>query len=245
MLYWILKLLLTPILRVVFRIDVQGLENIPDRGAAILAPNHTAFCDSVFLPAIVPRRMVYLAKKEYFTGRGLKGWLMRTFMGAIGMVPIDRTSGSAARAAMVTGVRILGEGKLLGIYPEGTRSPDGRLYRGKTGVARMALEARVPVIPVVMIGTDQVQPAGRKWPRIHQIQIRIGTPLDFSRYDGMAGDRFIERSMTDEIMYELMMLAGREYVDVYAAKVKVVMDKTGHSAPEAIAVLRGGDRAAA
>ncbi|CAN5248356.1 lysophospholipid acyltransferase family protein [soil metagenome] len=245
MLYWVLKAVLTPILRVVFRIDVQGLENIPEKGAAILAPNHTAFCDSVFLPAMVPRRVVFLAKKEYFTGRGLKGWVIRSFMGAIGMVPIDRTSGSAAKAAMVTGTRVLAEGKLLGIYPEGTRSPDGRLYRGKTGVARMALEARVPVIPVVLLGTERVQPVGRKWPRIHRIRIRIGTPLDFSRYDDMAGDRFVERSMTDELMYELMMLAGREYVDVYAAKVKVVMDRTGTSAPEAVEQMRGTPRLAA
>jgi len=146
---------------------------------------------------------------------------------------------------METGVRILSEGKLLGVYPEGTRSPDGRLYRGKTGVARMALDARVPVIPVVMSGTDKVQPAGRIIPRIHRIRIRIGVPLDFSRYDGLSGDRFVERSMTDEIMYELMMLSGSEYVDMYAAKVKLEMDKTGESAPEAVAKMRSRTRLAA
>ncbi|MBA3419924.1 MAG: 1-acyl-sn-glycerol-3-phosphate acyltransferase [Geodermatophilaceae bacterium] len=245
MLYWVLKAILTPILHTLFRPKVEGLENIPEKGAAILAPSHMAFCDSVFLPLMVPRRVTFLAKQEYFTGKGIKGRVIRAFMRGIGMVPIDRTSGSAARAAMETGVRILSEGKLLGVYPEGTRSPDGRLYRGKTGVARMALDARVPVIPVVMSGTDKVQPAGRIIPRIHRIRIRIGVPLDFSRYDGLSGDRFVERSMTDEIMYELMMLSGSEYVDMYAAKVKLEMDKTGESAPEAVAKMRSRTRLAA
>lgn len=238
MLYWVMKVILTPILGVFFRPTIEGLENIPADGAAILAPSHMAFCDSVFLPLKVPRRVTFLAKSEYFTGTGLRGLLNRVFFSGIGMVPIDRSSGSSAKAALETGVRILGEGKLLGVYPEGTRSPDGRLYRGKTGVARMALDARVPVIPVVMTGTDKVQPLGRVLPRIHRVRIRIGAPLDFSRYYGMSGDRFVERSMTDEIMYELMMLSGQEYVDVYAAKVKTLMDRSGSSAPEAVAAMR-------
>ena len=221
MLYWLLKYaLLGPWLRLIFRPWVEGLEHVPAKGPAILASNHLSFCDSIFMPLMVPRRVTFLAKQEYFTGRGLKGWLMRAFMSGAGQVPIDRTSGTAAKAALETGKRILAQGKLLGIYPEGTRSPDGRLYRGKTGVARMALEARVPVIPVAMIGTEKVQPIGKKIPRIRRVGVRFGPPLDFSRYEGLAGDRFVERSMTDEIMYELMQLSGQEYVDVYAAKVK-------------------------
>jgi 1-acyl-sn-glycerol-3-phosphate acyltransferase len=227
--YWVLKkILLGPWLRLLFRPWVEGLENIPASGGAILASNHLSFSDSIFLPLMVPRRVTFLAKQEYFTGRGLKGWFSRMFMSSIGQVPIDRSSGSAAKAALESGKRILADGKLLGIYPEGTRSPDGRLYRGKTGVARMALEARVPVIPCAMIDTDKVQPIGHSLPRIHRVGVRIGKPLDFSRYDGLAGDRFVERSMTDEIMYELMMLSGQEYVDLYASKVKA--DKAAKAA---------------
>jgi 1-acyl-sn-glycerol-3-phosphate acyltransferase len=219
--YWVLKkIVLGPLLRLLFRPWVEGLENVPASGAAILASNHLSFSDSIFLPLMVPRRVTFLAKQEYFTGRGLKGWFSKLFFSSIGQVPIDRSSGAAAKAALETAKRILAEGKLLGIYPEGTRSPDARLYRGKTGVARMALEARVPVIPCAMIDTDKVQPIGHALPRIRRVGVRIGKPLDFSRYDGLAGDRFVERSMTDEIMYELMMLSGQEYVDLYAAKVK-------------------------
>jgi len=219
--YWIVKnVILGPFLRLVFRPRVEGLDNIPAHGAAILASNHLSFCDSVFLPLIAPRHVSFLAKSEYFTGRGVKGALTRWFLSGIGQLPIDRTDASAARAALETGKRVLAGGNLLGIYPEGTRSPDGRLYRGKTGAARMALEAGVPVIPCAMIGTDRIQPIGRTLPHVVRPTLRIGRPLDFSRYEGMAGDRFIERSMTDEIMYELMELSGQEYVDLYAAKVK-------------------------
>lgn len=236
MLYWFLKnILLGPVLRAVFRPQVEGLENIPEDGAAIIASNHLSFSDSIFLPLMVPRRITFFAKQEYFTGTGLKGFLSRVFFSGVGQVPIDRTSGSAASSALETGRRLLAEGKLVGIYPEGTRSPDGRLYRGKTGVARTALQAGVPVIPVAMLNTDKIQPPGRAIPRIGRIRIRIGRPLDFSRYEGLAGDRFVERSMTDEIMYELMMLSGQEYVDVYAAKVKAEMERSGVSARAAVA----------
>ena len=157
MLYWVLKYaLLGPWLRLFFRPWVEGVEHIPAKGPAIIASNHLSFSDSIFMPLMVPRRVTFLAKQEYFTGRGLKGWLIRMFFTGVGQVPIDRASGTAAKAALETGKRILAEGKLLGIYPEGTRSPDGRLYRGKTGMARMALEAGVPVIPVAMIGTREV-----------------------------------------------------------------------------------------
>ena len=221
MFYWLLKhLLMGPLMRLCCRPKVIGIENLPATGAAILASNHLAVADSFFLPLMMRRRMTFLAKREYFTGRGLKGALKRRFFTAAGQVPIDRSGASAAQASLDTGVRLLGEGKLLGIYPEGTRSPDGRLYKGKTGIARMVLEAGVPVIPVVMAGTDKVSPIGSKVWRPHPVEIRFGSPLDFSRYAGLTGDRFVERSIVDEIMYSLMELSGQEYVDRYAASVK-------------------------
>ena len=194
---------------------------MPADGAAIIASNHLSFSDSIFMPLMVPRRVTFLAKAEYFTGRGLKGLLQPAVLHrrrAGADRPQQRRRRPRPRSR--PGMRILREGKLLGIYPEGTRSPDGRLYRGKTGVARMALETGVPVIPVAMIGTREVQPFGKKMPRVRRIGIRFGKPLDFSRYEGLAGDRFVERSITDEIMYEMMALSGQEYVDVYGAKVK-------------------------
>ena len=242
MFYWLLKfVLLGPWLRLLFRPRVEGADNVPDEGAAIIASNHLSFSDSIFMPLMVPRRVTFLAKQEYFTGHGLKGLLSRMFFTGVGQVPIDRSSGSAAKAALDTGRRILAEGKLLGIYPEGTRSPDGRLYRGKSGVARMALEAGVPVIPVAMVGTREVQPIGKKLPRIRRIGIRFGPPLDFSRYEGLAGDRFVERSMTDEIMYELMQLSGQEYVDQYAAKVKAQIAAGGKIGLPDAAEITGAD----
>ncbi|MGQ0776259.1 MAG: lysophospholipid acyltransferase family protein [Pseudonocardiales bacterium] len=221
MFYWLLKhLLLGPVLRLACRPQIQGGENIPARGGAILASNHLAVVDSFFLPLMVSRRVTFLAKGEYFTSPGVRGWLTRQFFSAAGQVPIDRSSASAAQAALDTGGRLLAQGHLLGIYPEGTRSPDGRLYKGKTGVARLALEAGVPVIPVAMVGTDKVNPIGSRMWRPHPVEIRFGAPLDFSRYEGLAGDRFVERSMVDEIMYSLMELSGQEYVDIYAASAK-------------------------
>jgi 1-acyl-sn-glycerol-3-phosphate acyltransferase len=216
--YWFLKrVVLGPILRLVFRPYVIGLENVPAEGGVIFASNHLSFSDSFFLPLVVERRITFLAKDDYFTGRGLKGRLTAGFFRGAGQVPVDRSGGSASEAALRTGLRVLGKGECLGIYPEGTRSPDGKLYRGKTGVARMALEAEVPVLPVAMIDTEKIQPPGRKVPAFgHRVGVRIGKPLDFSRYEGMEGDRFVLRSITDEIMYELMELSGQEYVDVYA-----------------------------
>jgi 1-acyl-sn-glycerol-3-phosphate acyltransferase len=231
-LYWVLKwIVIGPWLRLLWRPNVEGLDNIPATGPAILASNHVAFIDSVFLPLMVHRQIRFMAKKEYFTGKGLKGWLSRLFFTTIGCVPVDRAGGRAARAALDAGKRVLEEGGLWGIYPEGTRSPDGQLYRGKTGVARLALESGVPVIPCAMVNFHEIQPPGHKLPRIKQVQMRIGEPLDFSRYAGMAGDRFVERSVTDEIMYNLMELSGQEYVDVYAAKVKAEKTSEERSAP--------------
>ncbi|MGI8536562.1 MAG: lysophospholipid acyltransferase family protein [Mycobacteriales bacterium] len=218
--YWLVKAVLTPILRVLFRPRITGVENLPDEGAAIVAGNHTTFLDNFMIPMVVPRRVTFLAKSDYFTRGGLKGKLQQLFFRGVGMIPLDRSGGKASEAAMQTGLRLLQDGELLGLYPEGTRSPDGRLYRGKTGVARMALEAGVPVIPVGLVGMFEVQPAGRTMPKIGKVEIRIGRPLDFRRYAGMEGDRFVLRSITDEIMYELMVLSGQEYVDRYAAQAK-------------------------
>jgi len=219
--YWVLKtVILGPILRLLFRPWVEGEENIPEDGAAIFASNHLSFSDSIFLPLVLPRQMTFLAKSDYFTGRGLKGRATAAFFKAVGQVPVDRSGGGAGEAALSSGLKILRRGEFLGIYPEGTRSPDGRLYRGRTGVARMALESGVPVLPVAMIGTDKAQPTGKKVPKIMRIGIRIGTPLDFSRYEGMEDDRFVLRSITDEIIYELMLLSGQEYVDEYATSMK-------------------------
>jgi 1-acyl-sn-glycerol-3-phosphate acyltransferase len=186
----------------------------------ILASNHLAVADSFYLPLVVSRRITFLAKAEYFTGTGVKGWFKRWFFTAAGQVPIDRTDADAAQSALTTAERILNEGKLLGMYPEGTRSPDGRLYKGKTGLARMALQTGVPVIPVAMIGTDMVNPPGSKMWRFGRVQVKFGKPMDFSRFEGLAGNRFIERAVIDEVMYELMRLTGQEYVDLYAADVK-------------------------
>jgi 1-acyl-sn-glycerol-3-phosphate acyltransferase len=221
--YWVCKyILIGPWLRLLYRPIVEGVEHLPADGAAILASNHLSFSDSIFLPLVCKRRITFLAKSDYFTTPGLKGWLTRLFMSAAGQVPVDRSGGRASEAALRTGLRVLGTGALLGVYPEGTRSPDGRLYRGKTGVARMALEAGVPVIPCAMINTHIIQPPGRVRPRVMRVKIAIGAPLDFSRYEGMSGDRFVLRSMTDEIMYELMQLSGQEYVDMYAQKAKAL-----------------------
>jgi 1-acyl-sn-glycerol-3-phosphate acyltransferase len=241
--YWVVKAILTPILRTLFRPWIEGGDHIPAEGAAILASNHLSFSDSIFLPLVVPRRITFLAKADYFTGTGVKGKLTKGFFSGVGQVPIDRSGGKASEAALKTGLRILGEGNLLGLYPEGTRSPDGRLYRGKTGVARMALEAGVPVIPVAMINTDVVQPTGKKIPNLGRVGIRVGKPLDFSRYKGMEGDRFVLRSITDEIMYELMLLSGQEYVDQYAAKVKKAQgNDAGFGVREKAEVRELGDR---
>jgi len=220
-LYWIMKwVLLGPLMRVAFRPRVVGAENLPRRGGALVASNHLAVLDSFVLPLMVPRRMAFPAKAEYFTQPGVLGTLKRWFFTGMGQVPIERGNGRAARAALDTGIGVLREGRLFGIYPEGTRSPDGRLFKGRTGVARMALEAGVPVVPVAMIGTDQANPVGSRFWRPVRIGIRIGEPLDFSRYAGITDDRQVERAMTDEIMDAVQRLSGQEYVDVYASTLK-------------------------
>jgi len=221
MLYWILKTFVaSPLLLTVFRPWVRGREHVPTSGAVIFASNHLSFVDSIFLPIALERRISFLAKSDYFTGRGLKGWATRLFFNATGQLSIDRSGGKASEASLATGLAMLARGEQLGIYPEGTRSPDGRMYRGRTGVARMILEGHVPVVPVAMIGTEDVMATGTRIPKLRRVGVVFGEPLDFSRFEGMEGDRFILRSITDEIMYELARLSDQEYEDVYASTVK-------------------------
>jgi 1-acyl-sn-glycerol-3-phosphate acyltransferase len=219
--YWVVKAIIGPLLRVFFRPWAEGTENVPREGPAILASNHLSFSDHFFAPLPLPRKVVFLAKAEYFTGRGIKGLLSRAFFSGVGQIPVDRSGGEASERALRTGLRVLAAGQLLGISPEGTRTPDGRLFRGKTGVARLALEARVPVIPTAMVGGFEFQPPGKLAPRMTiRPGVRFGKPLDFSRYYGLEQDRIVLRAITDEIMYELMRLSGQEYVDEYAQRAK-------------------------
>lgn len=221
MLYWIFKhLLIGPLLKTIYRPWVEGSENIPATGPVILVGNHLSVIDSFFMPVMVDRRVYFLAKSDYFTGKGLKGWLVKNFMLSVGQLPIDRSGGKASEASLTTGLSVLDRGDVLGIYPEGTRSPDANLYRGRTGVARLVLESGATVVPVVMIDTEKAMPIGVKIPRIRRIGTVIGKPLDFSRFNGMSADRFVLRSVTDEIMVEIQKLSGQKYVDVYASSVR-------------------------
>nr|WP_237466683.1 lysophospholipid acyltransferase family protein [Leucobacter chromiireducens] len=203
-----------------YRPWVEGAENIPATGPVIIVGNHLSVVDSFFLPVMIDRRIYFLAKSDYFTGKGLKGWAVKTFMTAVGQLPIDRSGGKASEASLNTALGVLDRGDVLGIYPEGTRSPDARLYRGRTGVARMVLESGATVVPAVMIDTEKAMPIGAKIPKIRRIGTVIGKPLDFSRFAGMSADRFVLRSVTDEIMLEIQRLSGQEYVDVYASSVR-------------------------
>ena len=221
MFYWFLKwIAIGPVLKLVFRPQVSGAENVPATGPAILASNHLSYADWLFMPLTLSRRVTFVAKAEYFNTPGLKGWFQKKFFAGAGQVPIDRSGASAAEGALSAAKRILTDGELFGIYPEGTRSHDGKLYRGKTGVARLALETKVPVIPVAVVGTDVVAPPGKKFGTFTRPVVHFGKPLDFSRYEGLENDRYILRSITDEIMYEIMRLSEQEYVDMYASKAK-------------------------
>ncbi|MGW2233165.1 lysophospholipid acyltransferase family protein [Streptomyces sp. NPDC001759] len=221
MFYYVLKyVLLGPLLRLFFRPRIEGLEHVPDEGPAIIAGNHLSFSDHFLMPAMLKRRITFLAKKEYFTGPGVKGRLTAAFFRSAGQIPVDRTGKEAGQAAIREGLGVLRKNELLGIYPEGTRSHDGRLYKGKVGVAVMALKAQVPVIPCAMIGTFEAQPPGKVIPNLHPVVIRFGEPLDFSRYVGMENEKAILRAVTDEIMYAILSLSEQEYVDEYAAVAK-------------------------
>jgi 1-acyl-sn-glycerol-3-phosphate acyltransferase len=217
MMYWLLKyVFIGPFLRLLYRPKARGVENIPGDGPLILASNHFSFIESMFIPLVIKRKVVFLAKADYFTS-ARTAWFFR----AAGQIPIRREGGSASEAAIQAGVRELRNGHVVAIYPEGTRSPDGRLYRGKTGVARMALLARCPIVPIAVSGTRELQPIGKRMPKLSgRIEITFGKPLSFERFYGMETDRFALRSITDEVMYEIMMLSGQEYVDEYASKVK-------------------------
>src|SRR5687768_1455118 len=240
MAYWVIKFLLTPVLRFLYRIRVEGLEHVPDEGGAILAGNHLAVCDSFFLPLVLRRRITFVAKAEYFDDPKT-AWFFR----AVGQIPIKREGGSASQGALDAAREVLEKGGLFGIYPEGTRSPDGRLYKGHTGVARLARQTGAPIYAVAMIGTAEAQPIGKALPKpFMPITIRISPPLDFGRYADRPDDPIVLREMTDQVMFELRELSGQEYVNTYAKRKDVVggaepaklhavveVDATGDSQP--------------
>ncbi|GAQ64439.1 lysophospholipid acyltransferase family protein [Streptomyces scabiei] len=216
----LIKAVLGPIMRLMFRPRVEGAEHIPGDGPVILAGNHLTFIDSMILPLVCDRQVVFIGKDEYVTGKGIKGRLMAWFFTGVGMIPVDRDGGRGGVAALMTGRRVLDEGRMFGIYPEGTRSPDGRLYRGRTGIARLTLMTGAPVVPFAMIGTDKIQPGGAGLSRPHRVTVRFGEAMEFSRYEGMDRDRYVLRAVTDSVMAEVMRLSGQEYVDMYASKAK-------------------------
>ncbi|MGA9871025.1 MAG: lysophospholipid acyltransferase family protein [Rhodococcus sp. (in: high G+C Gram-positive bacteria)] len=219
--YWIFKyVLIGPVLRMLGRPRIEGAEHLPATGPVILAGNHLTVVDSFFLVLVVPRRVRFIAKSEYFTGKGIKGRLISWFYTSAGQVPVDRSGSGAGEPALDAARKILADNAVWAIYPEGTRSPDGRLYKGKTGMARVALETGAPVVPVVMFGTEKFNPVGSRMWRPAKIVVRFGEPIDFSRYEGFSEHRAIVRSATDEVMYSLMNLSGQEYVDMYAASIK-------------------------
>jgi 1-acyl-sn-glycerol-3-phosphate acyltransferase len=237
LLYWFLKFIaLGPPLRVIFRPKTYGLEHVPASGPAILASNHLSYADWLFMPLQVRRRVTFVAKAEYFTEPGMRGWFKKKFFSATGQVPIDRSGASAAAGALLAAEKVLADGGLFGIYPEGTRSHDGRLYRAKTGVARLALETGVPVIPVGVVGTDVVAPPGKIFGRWTRPEVHFGEPLDFSRHAGKQNDRAVLREMADEIVARIGELTGQEYVDVYASEVKAAQNgETAEDGDEGLA----------
>ncbi|PWI10641.1 1-acyl-sn-glycerol-3-phosphate acyltransferase [Streptomyces sp. NWU339] len=245
MLYGAMKFTVGGSLKLAFRPWVDGLENVPAEGPAILASNHLSFSDSFFLPAVLDRKVTFIAKAEYFTSPGVKGRLTAAFFKGVGQLPVDRSGArGAGEAAIRSGIEVVERGELFGIYPEGTRSPDGRLYRGKPGgLARVALATGAPVIPVAMIDTEKVQPPGKVVPKLIRPGIRIGRPLDFSRYQGMEHDRFVLRAVTDEVMYKIMQLSGQEYVDIYATAMKRQLAEAAKADKEAEKAEKEAERA--
>lgn len=198
-----------------FRPKVKGLRNVPGKGPVIIASNHLSFSDSIFMPLVVPRKVTFLAKSEYFTSPGAKGLLKKVTFKALGQVPVDRSGGRRSEAALITGLQVLAQGKCLGIYPEGTRSPDGRLYKGRTGIARLAIESGAPVIPVAMSNTDKIQPTGKLIPNLHRVGMIFGEPMYF---EGDSTDLQYLRTVTDHIVAKIAHMSGQEYVDIYAPK---------------------------
>jgi 1-acyl-sn-glycerol-3-phosphate acyltransferase len=244
--YGAMKLSVGNGLKLAFRPWVEGLEHIPAEGPAILAGNHLSFSDSFFLPAVLDRKVTFIAKAEYFTSPGVKGKLTAAFFKGVGQLPVDRSGvRGAGEAAIRSGLEVLARGELFGIYPEGTRSPDGRLYRGKPGgLARVALRSGAPVLPVAMVDTEKIQPPGQVLPKLMRPGIRIGKPMDFSRYQGMENDRFIQRALTDEVMYEIMKLSGQEYVDMYATAAKRQLAEEARRKAEAEKAAKEAEREA-
>jgi 1-acyl-sn-glycerol-3-phosphate acyltransferase len=215
--YGILRAFLTPFLMVLFRPKVKGLRHVPGSGPVIIASNHLSFSDSIFMPLVVPRKVTFLAKSEYFTSPGPKGLMKKLTFIALGQVPVDRSGGRRSEAALITGLKVLAEGKCLGIYPEGTRSPDGRLYKGRSGIARLAIESGSPVIPVAMFNTEKIQPTGTVVPKVMRVAMIFGEPMYF---EGDSTDLQHLRDVTDKIMQTIQALSGQEYVDTYATKAK-------------------------
>lgn len=214
MAYWILKAILSPVLRFLFKVRVTGLENVPKDAAVIFASNHVSFCDSIFLPLVLKRRITFVAKAEYFDDPKT-AWFFR----AVGQIPIRREGGNASQRALETARGVLEAGGAFGIYPEGTRSPDGRLYKGHTGIARLALQTKAPIIPVAMIGTREAQPIGQVKPNFFMpITVAFGKPLSYDYLVDQADDRQVLRSITDEVMFELRELSGQDYVNQYAKR---------------------------
>jgi len=209
-----------PFMLLMSRPRISGREHIPATGGVIIAGNHLAVADSFVVPLVIPRKVAFLGKSEYVTGTGLRGRATAFFFRSIGMVPVNRGAASAASAAVDIVSENVNNGIAFGIYPEGTRSPDGRLYKGRTGVAKVALATGAPVVPVAVIGTDKLNPVGSAMWRPHRIDIRFGKAIEFSRYDGLAGDRWAERAIVDQIMSAIAELSEQEYVDVYASSVK-------------------------
>jgi 1-acyl-sn-glycerol-3-phosphate acyltransferase len=213
-LYWVVKGTLTPVLRTGYRIHIEGKDHVPRDGAAIIAANHRSFLDSIFLPLVIPRRVTFVAKAEYFDDKKT-AWFFR----GVGQIPIRREGGSASERALDSAMEVLRDGGVFGIYPEGTRTRDGYMHRGHTGVARLAMRSGAPVIPVGLIGTDEVQPTDKKMPRLFKrVAIRFGEPLEPARYGDRPNDHLALREYTDEIMYEIAQLSGYEYVDTYATR---------------------------
>jgi len=198
-----------------FRPKVRGLRNVPTRGPVIIASNHLSFSDSIFMPLVVPRKVTFLAKSEYFTSPGPKGFIKKLTFIALGQVPVDRSGGRRSEAALITGLKVLADGDCLGIYPEGTRSPDGRLYKGRTGIARLAIESGAPVIPVAMFNTDKIQPTGKVIPNVKRVEMSFGKPMYF---EGDPTDLELLRDVTDDIMNAIQAMSGQEYIDIYAPK---------------------------
>ena len=233
--YWLTKYTVGITLKILFRSRAWGVKNMPRRGPVILASNHLSFSDHFFGPLPVRRKVIFLGKSEYFTGRGLKGLISKVFFTGLGVIPVDRGGGVASERAIGTGLRVLAAGNVLGIYPEGTRSPDGRAYRGKTGVARLAIESGAPVVPCAMIDTFQLQPSGTLWPNWRvRPGVRFGEPLDFSRYHGREADGQLLRTITDEIMLAIANLSGQEYVDIDARRAKAELAVGGQRGDDGV-----------